>query len=106
MGSNETSPCTTRKETDPCNVKVTAQYKFYAAFENSRCRGYVTEKFFRGLLVGMVPVALGGMGRKDYEAIVSGDAFLHIDDFESVEALAKKLIEIDKNDAEYDNFHA
>ena len=28
-----------------------AKYYFYLAFENSRCKDYITEKFFRGLQV-------------------------------------------------------
>merc|ERR1711870_73883 len=82
------------------------QYKFYAAFENSRCEGYITEKFFRGLIYGMVPIAMGGLSRRDYESIVPGDSFLHVDDFDSVEDLANRLVEIDQDDTEYNKFHA
>ena len=41
-------------------------YKFYLAFENSKCRDYVTEKFYNALLYSMVPVVYGG---GDYEAL-------------------------------------
>lgn len=98
--------CKSAEDGDPCNIQWMSQYKFYAAFENSRCDGYITEKFFRGLKMSMVPLALGGLGRKDYEHIISGESFLHVDDFPSVEALAKRLGEIDRDDAWYSKFHA
>ncbi|CAJ1390973.1 unnamed protein product [Effrenium voratum] len=98
------SPCKGNRDT-PCNVELMSQYKFYAAFENSRCQGYVTEKFFRGLRWGMVPLALGGLGRKDYERILPGTSFLHVDDFRSVQDLAKELLAIDADDARYNRFH-
>ena len=40
-------------------------YKFYLAFENSICRDYVTEKFFKSMLYSTVPIVYGGA---DYEA--------------------------------------
>ena len=36
-----------------------------SALRNSRCQGYVTEKFFRGLRWGMVPLALGGPSHEE-----------------------------------------
>ena len=41
-------------------------YKFYLAFENSKCRDYVTEKFYNALLFSVGPVVFGGA---DYDAI-------------------------------------
>ena len=41
-------------------------YKFYLAFENSKCLDYVTEKFYNALLFSIVPVVYGGA---DYNAI-------------------------------------
>lgn len=43
---------------------VERDYKYYLAFENSLCRDYVTEKFYKPLLYTTVPVVYGGA---DYE---------------------------------------
>ena len=34
-------------------------YKFYLAFENSACRDYITEKFFKVFDKGVIPVVRG-----------------------------------------------
>jgi hypothetical protein len=38
---------------------LVAEYRFYLSFENIMCDDYVTEKFYRALLRGNVPVVLG-----------------------------------------------
>ena len=40
------------------NIEINA-YKFYLAFENSFCKGYVTEKFFKTLNAGSIPIVRG-----------------------------------------------
>jgi len=98
-------PCPGDREDDSkCWRAVFAKVKFYYAAENSRCEGYITEKFARPLRSSMVPLALGGLGREDYEYLAPKDAFLHVDDFQSVEALARYLTEIDRDDKAFDRF--
>ena len=43
-------------------------YKFYLSFENTLCLDYITEKFFYTFASdnGPLPIALGGLGAKDY----------------------------------------
>jgi len=97
------SPCPGRDVKDSCHQALFSKYKFYAAFENSRCEGYITEKFYRGLDEGIVPVALGGKSREDYEALgAPPGSFLHVDDFRSVEALAEYMAGM--SDATYNKF--
>ena len=43
-----------------CNGFLEQGYKFYLSFENSLCRDYVTEKFYRQLGLDIVPVVRGG----------------------------------------------
>ena len=68
------------------------KFYFYLAFENSICKDYVTEKFFRGLQVTIwnilwpkqicqapvVPIVLGGA---NYSALAPNYSFIHVDDF-------------------------
>ncbi|KAM4696287.1 3-galactosyl-N-acetylglucosaminide 4-alpha-L-fucosyltransferase FUT3-like [Rhinophrynus dorsalis] len=78
-----------------------SQYKFYLAFENSKYKDYITEKFWLNSFNSWtVPVVLG-TSRKNYELFMPGDAFIHVDDFSSPKELANFLIELDKDDERY-----
>jgi hypothetical protein len=100
------SPCPGRNESDACYTKLFSKYKFYAAFENTGCEGYVTEKFWRPLIHGMVPLVFGGLARKDYSTRtgVPADAYLSVDDFSSMQELADRLKNM--GDEEYNQFFA
>merc|ERR1712232_1324693 len=49
---------------------------------------------------------MGGMSRRDYTTLVPDDAFLDVDDFDSMPQLAQRLIEINGNESEYNKFFA
>lgn len=77
------------------------RYKFYLALENSRCKDYVTEKFWgNGLGSYTVPVVLGPP-REDYELFAPPNSFIHVDDFNSVKELADYLNLLHRNDKMY-----
>ena len=58
-----------------------APYKFALAFENSQCRDYVTEKFWRILNTTLsVPIVMGG---GDYEQLAPPNSFLDVRNFSS-----------------------
>uniref|UniRef100_H2ZAJ6 Fucosyltransferase n=1 Tax=Ciona savignyi TaxID=51511 RepID=H2ZAJ6_CIOSA len=80
------------------------RYKFYFAFENSRCKDYISEKFWRnGLGTGAIPVVIGPK-RGDYELVAPPNSFIHVDDFQSLEALASYLNKLDKDDQLYGEY--
>lgn len=85
------------------------KYYFYLAFENSKCKDYITEKFFRGLQVrggdqvqnpqaASVPVVLGGA---DYTSIAPPHSHINVRDFPSPAELATHLRHLMATPAEY-----
>lgn len=84
-------------------IKTMSSCKFYLSFENSIFKDYITEKFFRPLELGAVPVVLGPP-RENYEIHAPGDAFLHVDDFPSPKELAERLKHFEQHPDEYMSF--
>ncbi|XP_075182549.1 3-galactosyl-N-acetylglucosaminide 4-alpha-L-fucosyltransferase FUT3-like [Anomaloglossus baeobatrachus] len=81
-----------------------SQYKFYLAFENSDYKDYITEKLWdNSFAIGAVPVVLG-TSRKNYERFIPPDSFIHVDDFQSPKELALFLLELDKDNARYEQY--
>ena len=84
-------------------AKELARHKFYLAFENSNCKDYLTEKYWRNSLQrNLVPVVLGGSGYGPDLAIPG--SFINAADFDSVKALADYLKYLDKNDTAYNAY--
>ncbi|KAL7058003.1 hypothetical protein AAHC03_016981 [Spirometra sp. Aus1] len=89
-----------------CFEMLSKEYKFYLAFENNNCEGYITEKFFFNALgFGMVPIVYGA-SREEFYQRAPPNSYIHVDDFENVEQLAKYLQYLDKNDTAYATYFA
>ncbi|XP_067103714.1 alpha-(1,3)-fucosyltransferase 11 [Osmerus mordax] len=76
-----------------------ARYKFHLALENGLCHDYMTEKLWRPLHQGSVPVYRGSPSVKDW--MPNSCSVILIDDFPSPKDLADYLIALDENDKEY-----
>jgi len=83
---------------EECFEKLLPNYKFHLAFENSLCPDYVTEKFWRALKWGAVPIVYGAA---DYAAYAPPNSYIHVAEFASPKDLADYLLLLDRNDALY-----
>ncbi|BHF72777.1 Alpha-(1,3)-fucosyltransferase 7 [Sparganum proliferum] len=91
---------------EDCHAKLGQMYKFYLAFENSNCRGYLTEKIFRDALgAGMVPIVIGG-SPEDYYSIAPPNSYIHIGQFPTLGKLAEYIRYLAQNDTAYSAYFA
>ncbi|XP_055958539.1 alpha-(1,3)-fucosyltransferase C-like [Patella vulgata] len=81
-----------------CFISNAKTYKFYLSFENSLCRDYVSEKFFRPESLDIVAVTRGGA---NYSKIAPAKTYIDTSDFKSVKDLANFLLYLDRNDTAY-----
>ncbi|VDK86730.1 unnamed protein product [Dibothriocephalus latus] len=89
-----------------CHEKLGQIYKFYLAFENSNCRGYLTEKLFTDALrAGMVPIVMGG-SPEDYYSIAPPNSYIHVSQFSTIGKLAEYIRYLDQNDTAYSAYFA
>ena len=82
--------------------KTISSYKFYLAFENSLCGEYVTEKLWRSLEWGIVPVVFGGLDT--YKLILPSNSYIDVSDFSSPKFLADYMMKVDSNETLYRSY--
>ena len=88
----------------PSKLDVIANYKFDLAFENAITEDYVSEKFFDPLIAGVVPVYRGA---PNVERFAPGDhCVINAADFSSAAELARYLLHLHHNPAEYEAYLA
>ncbi|XP_059139028.1 3-galactosyl-N-acetylglucosaminide 4-alpha-L-fucosyltransferase FUT3-like [Physella acuta] len=86
-------------DTSLCLPMLSKEYKFYLAFENSLCKDYVSEKFFKLFKdVDIIPVVRGGF---DYKKYLPSGIFVDAADFSSPEELARYLLELGSDKKRY-----
>ena len=82
--------------------KILAKYKFVLAFENAICEDYITEKLWRPLHVGSVPVIRGSPSVQDW--LPDKKSGIIVNDFSSPKELAEFLLSLDKDDEKYEEY--
>ncbi|XP_075466750.1 GDP-fucose protein O-fucosyltransferase 4 [Ascaphus truei] len=92
----DTSTATTE---DPEFMAFTARYKFHLAMENAICADYLTEKLWRPMHLGAIPVYRGSPSVKDW--MPNNLSIIMIDDFPSPKELAEFISSLDGDDDEY-----
>ena len=85
-------------------LSLLAKYKFIIAVENAVCEDYVTEKLWRTLQVGAVPIYLGAPNIE--ELLPHQDAAVLVKDYASVKEVAQVIQKLNENDKEYEKYLA
>ncbi|XP_066571458.1 GDP-fucose protein O-fucosyltransferase 4 isoform X2 [Amia ocellicauda] len=83
-------------------MSFVARYKFHLALENGLCPDYITEKLWRPLHLGCVPVYRGSPSVSDW--LPNAHSAVLVDDFPSPQALANFLQELDADDVQYTRY--
>ena len=82
-----------------------SEYKFYVAFENSLCNGYISEKPWIGFSYNSVPL-VAGAGSDAYQDVLPPNSYIDVEHFKSVEEVANYLQILDANDTLYEEYFA
>lgn len=96
-----------KKLKESCLKKFFNSYKFYLAFENSKCDYYITEKYWQFYYeenlfdINIVPVVRGPPEEHYGNNLWGHRNFIHSDSFESPKSLAKYLEYLNKNNTAY-----
>lgn len=73
------------------------QYKFNIAFENSKTKGYCTEKLFQAFEAQTIPI-YWGWGKEEF---VNPKSFVNLDDFGSIQEAIEFIQELQNDDEKY-----
>jgi hypothetical protein len=84
-----------------CRQRLSREYMFALAFENSLCEDYITEKFFDNIGHDIVPVVYGHGGHDKW---IPKSAYIDVRDFGRVEDLMAYLIYLSKNATAYNSY--
>lgn len=76
-------------------VPIKGRYKFSIASENAVYSGYTSEKILTSLEAHTVPIYFGNPNIKDD---INPEAFINVNDFDSLESLVGHIREVDNND--------
>ena len=85
-------------------LKLQSQYKFSIAFENAICHDYITEKLWRSLTVGSVPIVRGSPTVRDW--LPDDKSAIIADEFSSPKELAEFLKSLDADNDKYEEYLA
>ena len=84
-----------------CLDMLESDYKFYISFENSLCAEYITEKVWKVLQRGVIPIVLGSTA---HETLLPPSSYIDVRNFASPKTLAEYLLKLDRNDDLYNKY--
>ncbi|XP_049884476.1 alpha-(1,3)-fucosyltransferase 10-like [Pectinophora gossypiella] len=83
-------------------LRFMARYKFMITIENSVCNDYVTEKLWRAIEVGVVPIYYGSPLIRDW--LPNNKSAILLEDFPTPELLSQHLHYLLNNDTAYEEY--
>ncbi|CCD69223.1 Alpha-(1,3)-fucosyltransferase fut-6 [Caenorhabditis elegans] len=88
----------------PCVLELIKPYKFYISMENSNCKDYVTEKFWKALNDRMtIPIVLA---RKYYKDLgVPDSAYIAVDDYATLDEFLAHVKKVNKEKDLFLSYH-
>ncbi|PIC44007.1 hypothetical protein B9Z55_004524 [Caenorhabditis nigoni] len=90
----------------PCVLELIKPYKFYISMENSNCKDYVTEKFWKALNDRMVvPIVLSRQYYKNLN-VVPDSAYIAVDDFATFDEFMTHIKKVNSDKDTYLSYHA
>ena len=100
-GSCGTHRCPANQD---CFAMLKKNYNFYLSFENSMCKDYVTEKFYRNALKhNMLPVVISG-GNFSNPTVAPPGCCIKASDFKNAKELADYIKKVASNSTLYDSY--
>ncbi|XP_064116622.1 uncharacterized protein LOC135222465 [Macrobrachium nipponense] len=81
-----------------CYRWIAGSHLFYLSLENALCDDYTSEKLWRPMEYGMVPIVYGGA---DYDKILPPGSYINSQSFQNISALAKYLVYLGNNPVSY-----
>ncbi|EDO49643.1 predicted protein [Nematostella vectensis] len=78
---------------------IISKYKFTLSMENALCEDYITEKLWRTLMLGSVPIYYGSRTVNDW--MPNNHSVILVQEFKSPKELADYIMWLDKHDNEY-----
>lgn len=79
-----------------CLQMMNMTYKFYLSLENSLCKDYVTEKFWKILPYNVIPIVLNGV---DMTTIAPYHSYIDVKQFSSFQDFAEHIVSVSQNDS-------
>lgn len=83
-------------------LKFMAKYKFVITIENGVCKDYVTEKFWRAIHLGVVPIYFGSPSIRDW--LPNEKSAILIEDFPTPKLLSLHIDELMRDDDLYEEY--
>jgi hypothetical protein len=94
------------KMDDPGFMELNSKYLFVIAWENCGCNSYITEKFWRTLHVGSIPVYFGALNMQEWSPQLATQGYVNVRKYPSPKDLAEFLKALAANQTRYESYLA